>query len=73
MNRTNEFLERCLTGIPESRFAHRLRKELRSHLADLEADLTAAGYAPEEARAEAVRRMGDPAHHWSVPPENRKL
>ncbi len=61
LNRANEFLDQCLSGIPEGRYARRLRKELESHLAALEADLTAAGYAPEEARAEAVRRMGDPA------------
>ncbi len=61
LNRTNDFLERCLSNIPEGRYVRRLRKELEGHLAALEADLTAAGYPPEEARAEAVRRMGDPA------------
>ena len=61
LNWANEFLERCLAGIPEGRYARRLRKELEGHLAALEADLTAAGCAPEEAQAEAVRRMGDPA------------
>ena len=64
LNQTNEFLERCLSGIPEGRYARRLRKELESHLAALEADLTAAGYAPEEARSEAVRRMGEYLAAW---------
>lgn len=61
LNWASDFLEQCLSGIPEGRYTRRLRKELESHLAALEADLTAAGYPPEEARAEAVRRMGDPA------------
>lgn len=61
MDWANDFLERCLSGIPEGKYERRLQKELEGHLAALETDLTAAGYAPEEARAEAVRRMGDPA------------
>ena len=60
LNWADDFLERCLSGLPEGRYERRLRKELEDHLAALEADLTAAGYAPEEAQAEAVRRMGDP-------------
>ncbi len=60
LNWASDFLEQCLSGIPEGRYTRRLRKELEGHLAALEADLTAAGHAPEEARAEAVRRMGDP-------------
>ncbi len=59
LNRADKFLEQCLSGIPEGRYTRRLRKELESHLAALEADLTAAGYPPEDARAEAVHRMGD--------------
>lgn len=61
LNRAEDFLEQCLSGIPEGKYERRLRKELEGHLAALEADLTDAGYSQEEARAEAIRRMGDPA------------
>lgn len=57
----NEFLTRCLDGVPEGSYRNRTEKELTDHLLELLRDLERAGYAPEEARSLAQARMGDPA------------
>lgn len=58
---TDEFVSRCLKGVPEGDYRARTAKELQDHLLTLERSLEEAGYAPEEARALAQSRMGDPA------------
>lgn len=60
-NWTNDFVSRCLKGVPEGDYRARTAKELRDHLLTLERSLEEAGYAPEEAQALAQSRMGDPA------------
>lgn len=57
----DDFLRQCFGRIPEGRYSERLRSELETHLTALARDLTEAGYDREDARAEALRRMGDPA------------
>lgn len=60
MDQANEFLERCLSGIPDGRYRRRVCGELADHLELLVRDLTEAGLGEEEARAEALQKMGDP-------------
>ena len=60
-NWTNDFVSRCLKGVPEGDYRTRTAKELQDHLLTLERSLEEAGYAPEEARTVAQSRMGDPA------------
>lgn len=60
-NWTGDFVSRCLRGVPEGDYRARTAKELQDHLLTLERGLEEAGYAPEEARALAQSRMGDPA------------
>ena len=59
MDWAEEYLSQCLSGIPKCKYRARLRGELAEHLALLERDLETVGYAPEEARTEALRQMGD--------------
>lgn len=61
MNWMEEFISRCLAGVPEGKYRARTEKELGDHLLSLRHDLEEAGYPTEEARALAVERMGDPA------------
>ncbi len=49
-----------LAGGIATRHAQRLIMELADHCEDLERDAIAAGYAPADARAEALRSLGDP-------------
>lgn len=58
---TDEFVSRCLKGVPEGDYRARTAKELQDHLLTLERSLEEAGYAPEEARVLAQSHMGDPA------------
>lgn len=60
MNWTEEFIGQCLEGVPEGGYRTRTEKELEDHLLALCRNLEEAGYAPEEARALAAARMGDP-------------
>ena len=60
-NWTEELIGQCLEGVPEGSYRERTKKELEDHLLALCRDLEEAGYAPEEARALAAARMGDPA------------
>lgn len=59
MDWAEAYLDNCLAGIPKSKYRTRLRGELEEHLALLTGDLEGVGYTPEEARAEALRQMGD--------------
>ena len=59
MDWAKEYIRRCLSGIPKSEYRNRLQSELADHLALLVSDLEGVGYAPEEARTEALRQMGD--------------
>ena len=59
MDRTEEYIRRCLIGIPKSAYRKRLQSELADHLTQLSGDLEAVGRSPEEAQTEALRQMGD--------------
>lgn len=61
MNWIEEFIGQCLEGVPDGSYRARTEKELEDHLLALCRDLEEAGCAPEEARALAAARMGDPA------------
>ena len=79
MERAEEYIRRCLSGIPKSEYRNRLQSELADHLALLVSDLEGVGYAPEEARTEALRQMGDAGAlnegyraEWKRQPERRR-
>ena len=79
MDWAKDYIRRALAGIPNSAYKNRLRGELADHLALLASDLEAAGYAPEEAQAEALRQMGDAKAlcegyraEWLRQPESRR-
>ena len=79
MDWAEEYLSQCLSGIPKCKYRARLRGELAEHLALLERDLETVGYAPEEARTEALRQMGDAEAlnegyraEWFRQPERRR-
>ena len=61
MDWAEDYIGQCLLYIPKSKYRNRLQSELADHLTQLAADLEGAGYAPEEARAEALRQMGEAA------------
>ncbi len=61
MDWAEDYIEQCLLYIPKSKYRNRLQSELADHLTQLAADLEGVGYAPEEARAEALRQMGEAA------------
>lgn len=76
----DDFFQQCFDCIPEGRYYKRLRSELEIHLTALTHDLSEAGYSQAEARAEALRQMGDPAElnrsyreAWLRQPEYRAL
>ena len=80
MDWAEEFLSDCLAGIPKSKYRTRLRSELAEHLALLVSDLEGVGYAPTEARTEALRQMGDAGElnavywaQWLKQPERVRL
>ncbi len=60
-NWTEEFVGQCLAEVPPGKYRTRTEKELEDHLLSLCRNLEQAGYPPEEARALAAARMGDPA------------
>jgi len=79
MDWAEEYLSECLAGIPKSKYRARLRGELEEHLALLERDLETVGYAPEDARREALEQMGDAESlnegyraEWFRQPERRR-
>ena len=79
MDWAENYLSRCLSGIPKSEYRKRLRGELTEHLALLESDLETSGRPPEEAQAEALRQMGDAKAlndgywaEWLRQPERRR-
>ena len=59
MDWAEDFISRCLRDIPKGKYALRLRRELSDHLAQLAGDVSHAGRSAAEARAEALRQMGD--------------
>lgn len=60
-NWTDDFLTRCLEGVPRGDYRDRTEKELQDHLLALSRDLKGTGYSAEEAQSLAQARMGDPA------------
>lgn len=60
MNWKQHWIDQVLGKIPESSCRRRMEAELRDHLETLYGDLTEAGRSQEEARAEALRAMGEP-------------
>ena len=58
---TEEFIDRCLAGVPRGKYRERTEKELGDHLEALCRDLEGAGHTPNEARTAALAQMGDPA------------
>ena len=79
MDRAEEYLSGCLSGVPKSKYRARLQSELSDHLNLLTGDLEAVGCAPEEAQREALRQMGDAETlcevyraEWLRQPERRR-
>ena len=79
MEWTEDYIRRCLSGIPQSKYRERLQGELADHLAQLVEDVSRAGRSEAEAQAEALRQMGDAdalnaACHaeWLRQPERRR-
>ena len=79
MKWAEEYIRRCLSDIPKSKYRARLQSELADHLALLAGDLEAAGRPPEEAQSEALRQMGDAKElnagywaEWLRQPERRR-
>ncbi len=61
MDWAEDYISRCLRDIPKGKYRERLRRELSDHLAELAGDVSHAGRSEAEARAEALRQMGDAA------------
>lgn len=60
-NWINDYLTRCLEGVPKGSYRDRTEKELQDHLLALSRDLKEAGHSAEEVQSLAQARMGDPA------------
>ena len=60
MNWMDTYIRLCLARVPHSGFRRRAAAELADHLELLAADLKAGGLSPQQARAAALERMGDP-------------
>lgn len=60
MNWMDTYIRLCLARVPHSGFRRRAAAELADHLELLAADLEAGGLSPQQARAAALERMGDP-------------
>ena len=79
MDRAEDYIRRCLSGIPKSKYRKRLQSELADHLALLIRDLETVGYSTDEARTEALRQMGESGAlnegyraEWLRQPERRR-
>ncbi len=59
-DRLTEYLERCLSEVPDSEYRLRLRKELEEHFADLAEGFLARGYEESEAFLRAMEKLGNP-------------
>ncbi len=59
MEWAEDYIRRCLSGIPKSKYRERLQSELADHLAQLLEDVSRAGRSEAEARSETLRQMGD--------------
>ncbi|MBR6377238.1 MAG: hypothetical protein IKS05_05695 [Oscillospiraceae bacterium] len=55
-----EYLERCLSEVPDSKYRLRLQKELEEHYADLAEGFLARGYEESEAFLRALEKLGNP-------------
>ena len=79
MEWAEDYIRRCLSGIPQSKYRERLQSELADHLAQLVEDVSRAGRSEAEAQAEALRQMGDAdaldadyRSEWLRQPERRR-
>lgn len=59
-DRLRDYLESCLSLVPESKYRLRLREELEAHLGDLTESFLAGGYEAAEAEALAMEKLGSP-------------
>ena len=59
-DRLTEYLERCLSEVPDSEYRLRLQKELEEHFADLAEGFIARGYEESEAFLRALEKLGNP-------------
>lgn len=59
-DRLTEYLERCLSEVPDSEYRLRLRRELEEHFADLAEGFLARGYEESEAVLRAIEKLGSP-------------
>lgn len=57
---TDNFLRRCLDGIPPCEYRFQLQRELEDHILCLARELEDSGASPEEARTQALILMGRP-------------
>ena len=60
MNWQQQWIDGILAEIPAGAYRRRLEAELRDHLDSQYRALTEAGQTPDQARAEALRAMGEP-------------
>ena len=60
MSWMDDFLRRCLSGIPKGPYYKRLRSELTDHLTILTQALMESGRSQQDAQREALRQIGDP-------------
>ena len=59
-DRLTDYLERCLSDVPDSEYRLRLRQELEEHFADLAEGFLARGYEESEAFLRATEKLGSP-------------
>ena len=59
-DRLTDYLERCLSEVPDSEYRLRLRKELEEHFVDLAEGFLARGYEESEAFLRATEKLGNP-------------
>ncbi len=57
-DRLTDYLERCLSEVPDSKYRLRLHEELEEHLADLAESFLARGFEEGEAALRAMEKMG---------------
>ena len=57
-DRLTDYLDLCLSGVPDSRYRLRLRQELEEHLADLAEGFLARGCEEGEAALRAMEKLG---------------
>ena len=57
-DRLTDYLERCLSEVPDSKYRLRLHQELEEHLADLAESFLARGFEEGEAALRAMEKLG---------------